>query len=52
MPEFRPVVQEFMSACENILVLLARHEPLALDEQDLIEMLCIDILSKLPRRAE
>ncbi len=52
MPEFRPAVQVYMQACEHILTMLARREPLTTDEQDVIEMLCIEILSKLPRRID
>lgn len=52
MQEFQPAVRFYMEASEQILTLLARHEPLTADEQDAIEMLCIDILSKLPRRID
>ena len=39
-------VRNFVCACEDIHALLT-HEPLAPDDRDLIEISCIDLLSKL-----
>ncbi len=47
MEQFRPHVQDFWNACEKIQVVLARREPLSVEEREFIEMACVDLLSKL-----